>query len=69
MSDAETCRNESTSEAQAEKVTGTRKAASLMGYEGKPKALIWAENMIAIPDSGCLSKHGINLLNVLIQRT
>lgn len=37
-------------EDQAEKISGTKKASNIMGYEGKPKGLIYAETMISIPD-------------------
>ena len=44
-------------EDEAERITGTRKAASIMGYEGWPKAIIWAETMISIPDMLGICKY------------
>ena len=44
-------------EDQAEKITGIRKAASIMGYEGWPKAILYAETMISIPDMLGICKY------------
>jgi aldehyde:ferredoxin oxidoreductase len=37
-------------EDQAEKITGTKRAAKIMGFEGKPKALIYGETMFLVAD-------------------
>jgi aldehyde:ferredoxin oxidoreductase len=42
---------------EAEKITGTRKALDIMGFEGKPKGIIYAETMISIPDMLGVCKH------------
>lgn len=55
-------------EDQAEKITGTRKAANIIGYEGWPKAIINAETMISIFDIlGICKTMGIHSLQVLNQ--
>jgi aldehyde:ferredoxin oxidoreductase len=53
-------------ENEAEKISGTKKAASLVGYEGKPKALIYGETMVSIPDMLGVCKHlGISNFQIL----
>ncbi len=48
-------------EAQAEKITGTNAAASIMGIEGKAKALIYGETQVAIFDMlGVCKNMGIS---------
>jgi aldehyde:ferredoxin oxidoreductase len=56
---------------QAEEITGTRKAANIMGFEGKPKAVIYAETNISISDMlgickymGIICFHAINPENL-----
>ena len=52
-------------EDQAENITGTKEAASIMGSEGKAKALIYGETMVAIHDLlGVCKNMGISYLQV-----
>jgi aldehyde:ferredoxin oxidoreductase len=44
-------------EEEAERTTGTKEVLEIMGYEGKPKGVIYAETMISIPDMLGVCKH------------
>jgi aldehyde:ferredoxin oxidoreductase len=57
MSEEERAKLIKGAEDSAEAITGTRKAASVTGLEGKAKAMIYSETLIAIPDMLGVCKH------------